>query len=147
MRRRVHPFAYFYLAAVLAWALWLVVDAFAQDGQRVDPAQLVVVDADTFDYGATRYRLAGADAPELARPACDAERRLARHAKAYVEALFAAAGEVRLAPTGRSQPATARYRARLEARVYVDDADLAELLVAADFARPEGARGRWCNGL
>ncbi|GIK50343.1 MAG: hypothetical protein BroJett013_30400 [Alphaproteobacteria bacterium] len=109
-------------------------------------ADIAVIDGDTVDVGEVRYRVAGLDAPEIQNARCLAERRLGQVAKARAEQLLAGAATIELEETGRVQPATERYRERREARLLIDGADLAALLIGEGLAQAPGRR-RWCNGL
>lgn len=82
-------------------------------------------------------RVAGIDAPELFRPQCEAEKLLAREAKAFAEA-FLAGGEAVLYDIER-----AKYAGRVVARIEAGGADLGDALVAGGLA-VEGRKGGWC---
>lgn len=84
-------------------------------------------------------RLADVDAPELFRPKCDAERRLAQEAKAFVEA-FLGNGEASLLDIQRG-----KYAGRVVARIETNRGDLGAALVAAGLGS-KGAKRRWCAG-
>lgn len=84
-------------------------------------------------------RLADVDAPELFRPKCDAERRLAQEAKAFVEA-FLGNGEASLLDIQRG-----KYAGRVVARIETSRGDLGAALVAAGLGSKEAKR-RWCAG-
>lgn len=103
----------------------------------------VVVDGDTFDAGATRFRLADVDAPEVTG-GCPASRALAALATRRLAQLLAG-GPVAVTVVGR-QPATARYRERLVARVTAGGVDVGAALIAEGYARPNGERPGWCAG-
>ena len=104
---------------------------------------VVVVEGDRFDAGGVRYGVADLDAPET-NGRCPAERALARLATAEARAAFATASTVTVEVVD-VQPATARFRERLVARVSLDGQDLATRLVEADVARWDRDRGRWCE--
>ncbi|MEM9170289.1 MAG: thermonuclease family protein [Pseudomonadota bacterium] len=105
-----------------------------------------VVDGDTLKVAAAIWieqevtvsvRLAGVDAPELFRPKCDAERRLARAAKDRLRDL--AGADVVL-----YEVRSGKYGGRVVARVETaDGVDVAAALVRTRHA-VEGARGAWC---
>lgn len=114
------------------------------------PARVTgVIDGDTIVVRAriwlgqdveTRVRLAGADAPEL-NGGCEEERRLARRAREFVQAM-AAGGRVVL-----SHITYGKYAGRVVARVRVPGGeDFSEALIAAGLARPYGGgrRRSWC---
>ena len=87
-----------------------------------------------------RVRIENIDAPELAHPQCDAERRLARVAQRELMALLAS-GPVEI----HAIPRKDRY-GRTLARVSVSGRDVGETLVNMDLARPwRGKREPWCH--
>jgi len=102
----------------------------------------VVVDGDTFDVGAKRYRVENVDAPELSAT-CPAARALARLATAELARLLRSG--VVTVEVVCVQPATTRYRERLRAKVYVDAVDVVGPMIAAGVARPGGQRPAWCS--
>ena len=81
-------------------------------------------------------RLAGVDAPEIFRPACEAERARGREAKAFVEG-FLSGGAVTLHDIEHD-----KYAGRVVARIESGGADLGDALLAAGLAAAE--RGAWC---
>ena len=83
-------------------------------------------------------RLADIDAPELFRPKCAAEKRLAKQAKVFAEH-FLSGGEAALVGIKRG-----KYAGRVVARVEANGADLGAALVDAGLA-VHGARGQWCE--
>lgn len=83
-------------------------------------------------------RLAGIDAPELFRPKCAEEKRLARQASGFVRD-FLSAGEASLIDIQRG-----KYAGRVVARIEANGADLATSLVSAGLA-VRGDRGNWCD--
>lgn len=102
---------------------------------------VTVIDGDTLRVSGQVVRMAGIDAPELRRPRCAEERRLARAARDRLQALVASG--VRLETVaGRD-----RYQ-RLLARVTDRRGrDLGAVLVAEGLAVPyhgRGPRHRWC---
>lgn len=103
-----------------------------------------VIDGDTFDMDGERVRIANIDAPELRGGKCDAEKRLARLAKRRLAELLAA-GAFSIVP---GDPLDGRLRdrhGRLLATVNRDGADIGEVLIVEDLARPwAGRRAPWC---
>ena len=110
-----------------------------------------VYDGDTFTADAhvwpghyinTGVRVLGVDTPEI-KGKCPEEVALAQRARAYVSNLLAKSEIVEL-----RNIQTDKYGGRVEADVYVDDKNLAELLIEAGLGRPyEGAkRQTWCEG-
>lgn len=87
-----------------------------------------------------RIRLAGIDTPERAG-ACAHERALARRARALLERRLRSASTVMIDLVGRDK------FFRVDAVVTADGADLGEVLIDADLARPytgQGPRLSWC---
>lgn len=84
-------------------------------------------------------RVANIDAPELFRPKCEAERQLARQAKAFAET-FLTDGKADLRDIERG-----KYAGRVVARIEVGGLDLGNAMVDAGFAY-EGKKGDWCSG-
>ncbi|MEZ5896398.1 MAG: thermonuclease family protein [Parvularculaceae bacterium] len=85
-------------------------------------------------------RLAGVDAPELFRPACPAEKELAREAKAFVEDMLGDGG------ASLVDIHNGKYAGRVVARVRNSAGDdVGEALLAAGLATPEGAPDPWCG--
>jgi micrococcal nuclease len=106
-------------------------------------AAVTVVDGDTFDAGAERYRIEGLDAPELSHPACPLERERALTAKAALEALLAS-GPVHVEVT-RRQPAKGYYRERAIARVTAGGRDVRQAMIDNGTALPWAGRNHnWC---
>lgn len=103
-----------------------------------------VIDGDTFDMDGERVRIANIDAPELHTGKCDAEKRLARLAKRRLTELLGD-GDVSVVP---GDPADGRLRdrhGRLLATVKLGGADIGEMLIGEDLARPwTGRRAPWC---
>lgn len=103
-----------------------------------------VVDGDTVDDPATgiRYRVANIDCPETDEKAkCYRERMRGEQAKGAAEMIFAAAYDIELRPTGK----TDRY-GRTVAFIRVDGRDYGELMIEKGFAQPwAGRRERWCG--
>lgn len=84
-------------------------------------------------------RVAGVDAPELYRPRCDAERALARRAKAFVEAMLGG-GAVTLLDVVND-----KYGGRVVARIVSQDGrDVGEALLAEGLAIETGGADPWC---
>jgi micrococcal nuclease len=84
-------------------------------------------------------RVAGIDAPEL-RGKCQEEKELARQAKQRTVTLLRSAMRIELRNMQRG-----KYF-RIVADVFVDDRDLASILVAEGLARPYdgGTKATWC---
>jgi endonuclease YncB( thermonuclease family) len=120
--------------ALLAALLALATPAAAQ-------RSVTVIDGDTIRVSGEVVRLAGIDAPELRRPRCAEERRLARAARDRLQVLVA--GGVRLqAAAGRD-----RYRRVLARVIDLRGRDVGAVLVAEGLAVPyhgRGPRHRWC---
>lgn len=119
-----------------------------------------VIDGDTLiislEGRREKVRLAGIDTPESAAP-CEAERRLARAARARLEALTAASPVVTLRPTlprvwrrdayGRL---LARVRATSPAHPGLSGPDLGAVMVTGGHARhwwPFTPKPTWCGGM
>lgn len=100
-----------------------------------------VVDGDTLRVDGQLVRIVGMDAPETYRPRCEAERTLGRKATLRLRELLAGARNVGYAPSGRD-----RY-GRTLARVYIDNRDVAMIMIDAGLARPYsgGRRRSWCE--
>ncbi len=108
-----------------------------------------VVDGDTVKVAARIWidqrlsisvRLAGVDAPELFRPACPAEKALAREAKAFVEDMLGDGG------ASLVDIHNGKYAGRVVARVQNSAGeDIGDALLAAGLATPEGAPDPWCS--
>jgi micrococcal nuclease len=110
-------------------------------GERAIPAQVRVIDGDTFDYRGIRVRVADIDTPEV-RGQCDHEIRLAARATQRMRTLLAA-GPFELHPlsNGRDED---RYGRKLRI-VTRDGRSLGDQLVAEGLARTwSGRRERWC---
>ncbi len=116
---------------------------------RVDPivatvaavTALAVIDGDTLQLGAERYRLLGIDAAEIHRAECDAERRLGELTKHRLEALIRT-GRVELRP---DEPAKRDLYGRLLVHLLVNGEDAACILIREGYARPwTGRREDWC---
>jgi endonuclease YncB( thermonuclease family) len=111
---------------------------------------LKIVDGDTIKVRATIWvdqtvevsvRLRGIDAPELYRPKCDAEKRLARIAKASVSTTSPVGSIVQLSNIKRD-----KYGGRVIASVSTDDGEtLASRLLAQGNAIAYGAPKPWCS--
>ena len=111
---------------------------------------LKIVDGDTIKVRATIWvdqtvevsvRLRGIDAPELYRSKCDAEKRLARAAKASVSATSPVGSIVQLSNIKRD-----KYGGRVIASVSTDDGEtLASRLLAQGNAIAYGAPKPWCS--
>lgn len=120
----------------------------AQDVGAVPAIVERVIDGDTLKVSARIWidqslsvsvRVKGADAPELFRPRCEAEKTRAREAKAFVESLVAD-GAVTLEDIEHD-----KYGGRVAARVTIKSgADLGAALIAEGFAAAPGAHDPWC---
>lgn len=115
------------------------------------PAEILrVVDGDTVKVRATIWvdqtvevsvRLRGIDAPEIYRPKCEAEKALARTAKASVAAVAPAGAQVTITNITRD-----KYGGRVVATVITQDGEtLAERLLAQGQAIPDGVPKPWCG--
>ena len=115
------------------------------------PAEVLkVVDGDTIKVRATIWvdqtvevsvRLRGIDAPELYRPKCEAEKALARQAKAAVNASSPVGSSVTLSRITRD-----KYGGRVIASVATADGSaLSEHLLANGQAIAYGAPKPWCR--
>lgn len=115
------------------------------------PAEVVrIIDGDTIRVKAKIWvdqtvevsvRLRGIDAPEIFRPKCDAERALARTAKASVAAAAPVGSQVTITNITRD-----KYGGRVVASVITTDGEtLAARLLAQGQAIPEGGPKPWCN--
>ncbi|MBS9720142.1 thermonuclease family protein [Tianweitania sp. BSSL-BM11] len=104
-----------------------------------------ITDGDTIRIGRERIRIANIDAPELRKPQCDAERRLAAVAKARLAKLLAS-GKITL---HRGDPQDGRLKdrhGRTLATITVDGRDVGDILVEEGLARPwSGRREPWCR--
>lgn len=100
-----------------------------------------VIDGDTIDYNDQRFRLVGFDTPETYRHKCDYELALGNAATERVRTLLTGGGRIDLAIL----PGLDRYGRGL-ARLYVDDRNLADILVSEGLARryDGGRREGWC---
>ena len=111
---------------------------------------LRVVDGDTVKVRATIWvdqtvevsvRLRGIDAPEIYRPKCDAEKALARTAKASVAAVAPVGSQVTISDISRD-----KFGGRGVATVMTSDGEtLSERLLAQGQAIPMGAPKPWCG--
>lgn len=112
------------------------------------PADVVrVVDGDTIQVRAHIWvgqtldimvRIADIDAPEIHRPACSAERRIADRAKAEVEAVIGESVHLHQIHLGK-------YAGRIVADAYLPDGrNLSAHLLAEGLAVPMGETDPWC---
>lgn len=110
-------------------------------------ADMCVIDGDTVIIRGERIRIANIDAPELRTGKCDAERRLARVARARLETILGS-GDVVIMP---GDPASGRRKdryGRTLATLRVAEADVGDVLVGEGLARPwVGKREPWCISL
>lgn len=109
---------------------------------RVTPYELTVVDGDTLRYAGESVRLIGFDTPEVFSPQCPREKELGDRATELLRALLTAASTIDLAFEANRD----RYDRRL-ARVYINNQDLADLMIEAGLARAYdgGQRLSWCG--
>jgi len=99
-----------------------------------------VVDGDTFTLAGESIRIADIDAPELFSPKCDAEKRLAKLAKARLAQLLGNGTGIAL----ERQAKPDRY-GRTLATVLVNGAPIGATLVGEGLAAPWGGkRHGWC---
>lgn len=103
-----------------------------------------IIDGDTVVLAGETVRILNIDAPELRRPGCDAEKRLAVLARKRVSELIGDGSSVTLI-RGDGKRMKDRH-GRTLARLLVNGADIGDKLVADGLARPwEGKRRSWCN--
>ena len=117
----------------------------------IDAEVIKVVDGDTIKVRANIWvdqtvtvsvRLRGVDAPELYRPKCDAEKILARSAKASVNASTPVGSTVRLTEITRD-----KYGGRVVALVQTNNGEtLGTRLLAQGQAITMGTEKPWCKG-
>lgn len=107
----------------------------------ISGTSVYVIDGDTIDYNDQRYRLVGFDTPETYRHKCAYELALGNAATDRVRNLLTGGGRIDLAIL----PGLDRYGRGL-ARLYVDDRNLADILVSEGLARryDGGRREGWC---
>ncbi len=157
-KRRTARDPRFYLKAVVGFGgLGLIVLPFAADMTLAlaRPAAsedgscrvISVTDGDTVRLfctsgGLVDARLLGFDTPELFSPNCASELSAAYAAKWGLRQAIWSADSVKIARQGLD-----RY-GRTLTRVWVDDEDLAQVMIAAGHARPYGGgeRRSWCTG-
>lgn len=105
-----------------------------------DETGIRVIDGDTFVLAGESVRIADIDAPELFSPKCDAEKRLARLAKARLAQLLGNGTSIAL----ERQAKPDRY-GRTLATVLVNGAPIASTLISEGLAAPwNGKRHGWC---
>lgn len=137
------------LISCLAFVYQALTDVSADPLPGPIPADLLrVVDGDTLKVRAHIWpgqqveilvRLAGIDAPEIHRPQCSAERRLADEAKAELETL--SNGQVYL-----HQVRLGKYAGRVIAEAYLPTGqDLAAHLLDIGLAVADGKDDPWCT--
>jgi endonuclease YncB( thermonuclease family) len=106
----------------------------------VQAAELRVWDGDTFTLSGERFRLLGVDAPELFSSKCEAEKRLAKKARARLQQLLGD-GEGLVLQRHEQD----RFKRTLVV-VVVDGRSVGEVLVKEEFAREwKGKRESWCS--
>ena len=111
-------------------------------GDAIPPAEIRVIDGDTFRAGRETIRIENIDTPEVGnRAECDSERLLARHASDAMRRIMASAsGPVQIMRNGKD-----RF-GRTLARVTINGQDIGEQMVAAGFAVPWSGRVHdWCS--
>ena len=101
----------------------------------------IAIDGDTIKGNGEIIRLKGYDTPETRFAQCEAERRLGNIAKRRLQGLLLS-GHV----TIRRAAGKDRY-GRTLATVYVNNVDVARVMVGEEFARPYqgGPRRGWCE--
>jgi micrococcal nuclease len=103
-------------------------------------AEIVVVDGDTIDVGAERFRIANLDAPEIERANCPSERALGERAKAAAATILGEARSIVAYPQRRRD----RY-GRVVARIEYDGTDFASAMIARGLGRVwRGRASNWC---
>ncbi len=105
-------------------------------------APIAVVDGDSVTVDGREWRLRGFDTPEIERASCEGERRVGLLAKRRLEAMLAAAREIRV------QGGTERDRWRRPlGDLLLDGVNVREVLIAEEYARPyNGSRKKgWCS--
>lgn len=127
----------------------LILLAGCSDGSLTNPEPVQSVrwsDGDSGEIDGERFRLADVDAPEIGRPACEAERRLGRDAMRHVRQITDHADVAVSHDFGRD-----RYERRV-VELQVDGENLSDILIARGFLKPwPHDRGRalrakpdWC---
>lgn len=116
----------------------------------IEAEVIKVVDGDTIKVRANIWvdqtvtvsvRLRGVDAPELYRPKCDAEKKLARLAKASVNTVTPVGSKVRLTQITRD-----KYGGRVVAYVETNDGEtLGTRLLSQGQAIAMGSHKPWCS--
>jgi len=108
--------------------------------ETIDPANVWVIDGDTFDVGGTRVRIADIDTPEV-RGDCAEESRLAARATVRMRSLLEA-GPFQLEPYDHRDEDQYGRKLRVVTR---DGRSLGDQLVAEGLARTwTGQREPWC---
>jgi len=132
------------LVVIAACLLGIVLALLVERAWGAEPL-IVAVDGDTIYLGEEKVRIVGLDAPETYQARCESERRRGHRATAHLRRLLAG-GAVTIRRQGRD-----RY-GRTLARVFVDDHDVAGLMIRAGHAVPyDCPRGRcpqridWCS--
>lgn len=104
------------------------------------PRQTCLIDGDTGRDNGKKWRLISIDAPELAEPACDNEKRLAVAARKRLQELLA--GGYRIRPSGRDDP---NGRALVDI-LLPDGQDVGRILIEEGLAQRWPNRGNvWCD--
>jgi len=143
--------------SLFACALYWAQPAVAQDIPGPVPAEILhIVDGDTVgvrahtwpgQYVEIRVRLRGADAPEVRRVACEAERARGHEATEFTRAWLTAPDGGGFAPVMLTDIGPDSFWGRVVARMERagDGADLSDDLIAAGLAVPFRQRGPWCD--
>ena len=127
---------------ILALAVFIFLTAIGSAEPARVADEIKVYDGDTFTLNGERIRIATIDTPELYSPHCDAEKRLAKLAKARMRQLLGNGHGLVVI----RQPGKDRY-GRTLATVSVGGSDVGEVLIREGLAsRWEGRRHNWCCG-
>jgi endonuclease YncB( thermonuclease family) len=104
------------------------------------PRESCLIDGDTGRDNGKKWRLISVDAPELAEPECENERRLAIASRDRLQELLS--GGYRIRPNGRDDP-----NGRALVDVFLDDGrDVGRLLMSEGLAQKWPNRGNvWCG--
>ncbi len=104
------------------------------------PLRSCLIDGDTGRDNGRKWRLISIDAPELAEPECDNEKRLALASRHRLRELLAGAYSIR--PNGRDDP---NGRTLVDITL-ADGRDVGRILMAEGLAQPWPNRGNiWCE--
>lgn len=129
---------YLSLIITMAAAFWMT----PLSAETINPRSIYVIDGDTIDIGAERFRLVGFDTPETYHPQCAYEKALGDQATARLKQLINSLSVIELVV----QPGRDRYGRGL-ARLFVGGTDVGSVLVNEGLARPYkgGRRAGWCD--